>query len=161
MQALRKKFPQVKIVFQDPIINAAEKSWLVAHEISVLPPDDLLKNPVANKDSITLCFMPHCEHFMYNNLLISYWSLEALRNLVLIGNNLLSLMESCDNKYVHEIPAISYFSKNCIYVPFTVCDEFPYAFSDTCLMYLNENVSELSVDLKDFVPDYCHFKPVI
>lgn len=96
---------------------------------------------------------------MYNNLLISYWSLEELKNVIIVGNDY-RMANSFPEKSLKEIPAICTYTNLCNSVSMPEIDEFPVAFSCTCLMWLDGNVRHLPVDLRNFVPEYNYFKAV-
>lgn len=41
----------------------------------------------------TICFMPHCDIVIYENLLQANWSKERLSNIVLVANRLADYLE--------------------------------------------------------------------
>ncbi|KAJ2552464.1 hypothetical protein EV175_003299 [Coemansia sp. RSA 1933] len=87
----------------------------------------------------TLFFMPHCEIFLYENLLSANWSVDNLSQIMVIGNSLQRYQDSHDaDIFAQKSPHIKRV------LPYVVSTMFPsekllklrqnpYAFTDTCL----------------------------
>lgn len=80
------------IYFYDPIFNANDKFILTdVFKFNILTKNDECKYNILNDlkelNLATLFYMPHCCKSLYNNLLYSNWSYEALNNLYLFSNS--------------------------------------------------------------------------
>ncbi|KAJ2743872.1 hypothetical protein GGI20_003413 [Coemansia sp. BCRC 34301] len=87
----------------------------------------------------TLFFMPHCEEFLYNNLLAANWSPEQLARILVVGNRISRYQDTqCSQDFAKKSPYILKV------LPAIVCTDLPserllglrnspYAFTDTCI----------------------------
>ncbi|KAH7729564.1 Protein MRPL-2 [Aphelenchoides avenae] len=104
LEVLRERFGLPPTSFQDPVVTETERLYLQEQGIQVLPPEDLMsscgpkdlqkENKEDNAGAATLLFMPHCEHYMYENILASYWSPTRLGRIVIFGNDFHSIVDS-------------------------------------------------------------------
>ncbi|MFH4980998.1 hypothetical protein AB6A40_007707 [Gnathostoma spinigerum] len=85
--ALRNRF-SCRATFQEPLVTDAEKDWLSLNNIDLVPSSDLSSEEPfdENQNSVTIFYMPHCEHIFYHNL-ISAQCENNLNRLIVIGNN--------------------------------------------------------------------------
>jgi len=95
----------------DPAFTPADELLLKSYSISVLPTNTVRlaflppvfgdfaemflrslhqhgHHPLPSDDTTTLIYMPHCPRTLYQNLLFSSWSEDALGRLVLLSNDL-------------------------------------------------------------------------
>ncbi|KAJ2162548.1 hypothetical protein GGF46_000551 [Coemansia sp. RSA 552] len=92
-------------------------------------------------DCRTLFFMPHCEQFLYENLLAANWTEKQLRNIALIGNHFVRYKDAQEHRLAEKAPHMDQ-----VLPLLTVVDlphekllglrHCPYAFSDTCIQYI-------------------------
>uniref|UniRef100_A0A1I7Y5L7 SRR1 domain-containing protein n=1 Tax=Steinernema glaseri TaxID=37863 RepID=A0A1I7Y5L7_9BILA len=149
--AIRSHFQPDLSTCQDPVMNSAEVEYLQRIGVETPAADDLLK-PEEDLlgDDVVLFFMPHCGHALYNNLLWSNWDVDALRNLVIIGNDFSKLVVL--EKHEEEIEALLKYRNlaDVVAFPPSVDD----AFSDTALMTFS---TEELPTIGRAKPKYNHF----
>ncbi|XP_054852641.1 SRR1-like protein [Eublepharis macularius] len=74
----------------DPVFSPLEKEVLSCLGLSVLSQNEEGKRPIAEP---TVFYMVHCGKALYNNLLWSNWSAEALSKMIIIGNSFKGIEE--------------------------------------------------------------------
>uniref|UniRef100_A0A8C5LQE6 SRR1 domain containing n=1 Tax=Leptobrachium leishanense TaxID=445787 RepID=A0A8C5LQE6_9ANUR len=84
------KIPTDQTCVFDPVFTALEKSVLQNLGLTVIFENEEGKRTVCKP---TVFYMPHCGKALYNNLLWSNWTQEALSNIVLIGNSFKGIEE--------------------------------------------------------------------
>ncbi|CAO2629060.1 SRR1-like protein [Lemmus lemmus] len=75
----------------DPLFSCTEVSALTALGVTVLRENEEGKRSVQGQP--TVFYMPHCGTALYNNLLWSNWSVDALSRVLIIGNSFRGLKE--------------------------------------------------------------------
>lgn len=75
----------------DPLFSQTEVSVLTSLGVTVLSENEEGKHSVQSQP--TVFYMPHCGTALYNNLLWSNWSADALSRVVIIGNSFQGLEE--------------------------------------------------------------------
>uniref|UniRef100_A0A2K6F3W6 SRR1 domain containing n=1 Tax=Propithecus coquereli TaxID=379532 RepID=A0A2K6F3W6_PROCO len=75
----------------DPLFSQLEIAVLNTLGVTVLSENEEGKRSVCGEP--TLFYMPHCGTALYNNLLWSNWSADALSQMVIIGNSFRGLQE--------------------------------------------------------------------
>ncbi|KAM5190752.1 SRR1-like protein isoform 1-T1 [Callospermophilus lateralis] len=75
----------------DPLFSQLEIAVLHSLGVTVLPENEEGKRSVCGQP--TVFYMPHCGTALYNNLLWSNWSVDALSKMVIIGNSFKGLEE--------------------------------------------------------------------
>ncbi|XP_069850724.1 SRR1-like protein [Dipodomys merriami] len=75
----------------DPLFSQLETSVLSTLGVAVLSENEEGKRSVRGEP--TIFYMPHCGTALYNNLLWSNWSVDALSKMVVIGNSFTGLRE--------------------------------------------------------------------
>lgn len=75
----------------DPLFSQLEIGVLNSLGLTVLSENEEGKRSVDGEP--TIFYMPHCGTALYNNLLWSNWSLDALSQMLLIGNSFRGLEE--------------------------------------------------------------------
>lgn len=154
LQAIRNFFHTDLILFQDPRTSPTENFFLKSYKFQVLPSDNLLKQPIdsySNFNGITLLYMIHCEHLMYDSVLSSYWNLDLLKNLIIIGNNMHSVVDGLSSKNLAKLPVLREFSSLCTCVNLNSDN---YSFYSTAISYIPMDVNNLKIDFTDYVPNY-------
>ena len=101
----------------DPAFSLDEQSILAKLNFNQIKANECCRRSIKVKENLikrTLFYMPHCHKFMFNNLLWSNWSLDALSNLYLIGNSFklisVDLIEKNDLKefsYIHNLKKLN------------------------------------------------------
>ncbi|XP_027811690.2 SRR1-like protein [Marmota flaviventris] len=75
----------------DPLFSQLEIAVLHSLGVTVLPENEEGKRSICGQP--TVFYMPHCGTALYNNLLWSNWSVDALSKMVIIGNSFKGLEE--------------------------------------------------------------------
>ncbi|KAJ2823609.1 hypothetical protein GGI24_003642 [Coemansia furcata] len=126
----------VKIWAFDPVTIATDCEILGRFGVSIIAENEEAKRSVTKR---TLFFMPHCEEFLYNNLLAANWSPEQLARLMIIGNH---LGRYKDTQSSEDFALKSPYIRRAL--PGITCTDLPsekllglrnspYAFTDTCV----------------------------
>ncbi|KAJ2750092.1 hypothetical protein GGI19_005298 [Coemansia pectinata] len=130
------QYLNVDICAFDPVAIAADCETLGRFGISIIAENEEAKRTVTKR---TLFFMPHCEEFLYNNVLAANWSPEQLARILVIGNH---LGRYKDTQSSEEFAAKSPFIRRAL--PGITCTDLPsekllglrnnpFAFTDTCV----------------------------
>ncbi|XP_052610927.1 LOW QUALITY PROTEIN: SRR1-like protein [Peromyscus californicus insignis] len=85
------QIPRSRCWVYDPLFSQAEVSVLASLGVTVLSENEEGKHSVQGQP--TVFYMPHCGTALYNNLLWSNWSVDALSRMVIIGNSFRGLEE--------------------------------------------------------------------
>ncbi|KAJ2890190.1 hypothetical protein IWW38_004270 [Coemansia aciculifera] len=120
----------------DPVTLPTDCETLERFAVSIIAENEEARRSVTVK---TLFFMPHCEEFLYDNLLAANWSPEQLTRILIIGNRISRYQDTQSSKelaekspyILHAIPAIA-----CTDLPserLLGLRNCPYAFTDTCV----------------------------
>eukprot|EP00042_Codosiga_hollandica_P014030 m.32027 g.32027 ORF g.32027 m.32027 type:complete len:173 (-) comp42168_c0_seq2:8-526(-) len=75
---------QLQAFAYDPMIHPTEQRVLLAERIEWIERNELAKRRVLRP---TLFFMPHCDRWLYNNLLWANWGPVSLPNVCILGNS--------------------------------------------------------------------------
>uniref|UniRef100_A0A8C2MEK0 SRR1 domain containing n=1 Tax=Cricetulus griseus TaxID=10029 RepID=A0A8C2MEK0_CRIGR len=79
------QIPRSHCQVYDPLFSQAEVSVLTSLGVTVLCENEEGKRSTQGQP--TIFYMPHCGTALYNNLLWSNWSIDALSRVVIIGNS--------------------------------------------------------------------------
>ncbi|XP_036028184.1 uncharacterized protein LOC118572570 [Onychomys torridus] len=85
------QIPRSRCWVYDPLFSQAEVSVLASLGVTVLSENEEGKHSIQGQP--TVFYMPHCGTALYNNLLWSNWSIDALSRIVIIGNSFQGLEE--------------------------------------------------------------------
>ncbi|XP_076778520.1 SRR1-like protein [Arvicanthis niloticus] len=85
------QIPRSQCCVYDPLFTQTEVSVLTSLGVTVLGENEEGKRNVQGQP--TVFYMPHCGTALYNNLLWSNWSADALSRVVIIGNSFRGLEE--------------------------------------------------------------------
>ncbi|KAF8781421.1 SRR1-like protein like [Argiope bruennichi] len=100
--------PRIIYVF-DPVFSNEEKRVLKIFGLTVLKENEEGKRTVLNR---TIFFMPHCDLYLYNNLLWANWSKDSLSKLIIIGNSFQGyLLHRTEKNLKEEAIYVNYASK--------------------------------------------------
>ncbi|KAI0831092.1 hypothetical protein BC628DRAFT_1415653 [Trametes gibbosa] len=87
--------------------------------------------------SPTIAFMPHCDLYLYENLLRENWSRARLPNVLLIANRLSEYAESIPaRKLASEHPCVARLVPHLTSRPLQPCTAFPTAFNNTAIQFV-------------------------
>lgn len=75
----------------DPVFTAEDMTLFAELQVQLLTEN---KNAVYAMNHPTLCFMPHCDMELYENLIRANWSKKRLPNLLLVANRLTDYIDS-------------------------------------------------------------------
>ncbi|KAJ2467292.1 hypothetical protein GGI02_004083 [Coemansia sp. RSA 2322] len=126
----------------DPVTLATDIETFHRFGISMIAENEEAKR-VATKR--TLFFMPHCEQFLYDNVLAANWEPDQLARVLIIGNHLARYKDiQSGDEFAKNSPFISRV------LPHVTCTDLPsekllnlrhcpFAFTDTCLQQFRTN----------------------
>ncbi|MED6186000.1 sensitivity to red-light reduced protein [Stylosanthes scabra] len=104
---MRRDFSWIgNIEVYDPVLSLSESRVIESLGCSVMSVNEHGRREARLP---TLFFMPHCEKWLYNNLLQANWKLNLLRNMVLFGNSFETYKEHaslCENSRVNSMDHI-------------------------------------------------------
>ncbi|KAJ2776619.1 hypothetical protein GGI18_004319 [Coemansia linderi] len=124
----------------DPVAIASDCETLDRFGVSIIAENEQAKRKVTKR---TLFFMPHCEEFLYNNVLSANWSPESLSRVLIIGNH---LGRYKDTQSSEEFATKSPFIRKAL--SGVTCTDLPsekllglrnnpFAFTDTCVQLIS------------------------
>ncbi|KAJ2455482.1 hypothetical protein EV183_000814 [Coemansia sp. RSA 2336] len=123
----------------DPMTTADDIDIMRHFNISPIAENEQAKRKVSKR---TLFYMPHCEQFLYENVVAANWSAEQLPQVMLVGNHFSSYQNSqtCQT-FASNSPHIKQVLEHltCVDFPhetFLGLKHCPYAFSDMCIQYV-------------------------
>ncbi|CAH6778722.1 Srrd [Phodopus roborovskii] len=105
----RCQIPRSHCQVYDPVFSRAEVAVLASLGLTVLSENEEGKRSIQGQP--TVFYMPHCGTALYNNLLWSNWSVDALSRVVIIGNSLQCIEERLLTKILHK--NYPYIAKRC------------------------------------------------
>ncbi|KAJ2735754.1 hypothetical protein IW152_001392 [Coemansia sp. BCRC 34962] len=120
----------------DPVAVASDCETLNRFGVSIIAENEQAKR---NATKRTLFFMPHCEEFLYNNVLAANWSPESLSRVVIIGNHLGRYKDTqSSEEFATKSPFIwkALSGVTCTDLPsekLLGLRNSPFAFTDTCV----------------------------
>ncbi|XP_049977026.1 SRR1-like protein [Alexandromys fortis] len=114
----------------DPLFSRTEVSVLTALGLTVLSENEEGKRSVRGQP--TVFYMPHCGTALYNNLLWSNWSVEALSRVLIIGNSFQGLKERLLTRILQKnYPYIAKILKSLEEIPLPQTPRYMDTFNDT------------------------------
>jgi len=121
----------------DPVFTAEDASLFGELRIRLLTENKnggyLIMRP-------TLCFMPHCDIDIYENLLQANWSKERLSNIVLVANR---LSDYLDRNPIHKLksraPCLLRLAPILHYRPLPMPRSWPTAFNNTAVQFIGDS----------------------
>lgn len=155
LQAIRNYFHIDLAITQDPRTNLTEKEFLKSNNYQVLPADNLLKPPIdiysnlVDDNALTLLYMFHCEHTMYDSVLASYWN--CLKSVIIIGNNFQSIINSLPSKILLKLPVLCEYSNLCESLDL---NNNNYSFYSSAISYFSFKSKLQKSNFIDYVPNY-------
>ncbi|KAJ2601321.1 hypothetical protein GGF39_001308 [Coemansia sp. RSA 1721] len=133
----------------DPVTTDRDLAVLEKLNISVIPENEEAKRTAVRR---TLFFMPHCEQFLYENVVAANWSKETLSRTMLIGNRVSGYKDAQGEQiFAEKSPHLNLVVDSLTVVEFPSekalkLRHCPYAFTDTCIQY----VEPQKIDLINF-----------
>ncbi|XP_051017694.1 SRR1-like protein [Acomys russatus] len=114
----------------DPLFSQTEVSVLTSLGVTVLSENEEGKRSVHGQP--TAFYMPHCGTALYNNLLWSNWSADALSRVVIIGNSFRGLQERLLTRILKEnYPYVAKILQGLEELPLPQTPRYTDAFNDT------------------------------
>ncbi|XP_038202660.1 SRR1-like protein [Arvicola amphibius] len=114
----------------DPLFTRTEVSVLTALGVTVLSENEEGKRSVQGQP--TVFYMPHCGTALYNNLLWSNWSVDALSRVLIIGNSFRGLKERLLTRILQKnYPYIAKILKSLEEIPLPQTPRYMDTFNDT------------------------------
>lgn len=96
---LKQVLQSTQVHIYDPVFSADEVLFLKELGLNVLDINEEAKRTLKTK---SICFLPHCDFPLYNNLLWANWNIECLSKLVIIGNSFQTYELSNARRYLKE-----------------------------------------------------------
>uniref|UniRef100_A0A9L0RDB7 SRR1 domain containing n=1 Tax=Equus caballus TaxID=9796 RepID=A0A9L0RDB7_HORSE len=140
----------------DPLFSPLETAVLQSLGVTVLSENEEGKRNVGGEP--TIFYMLHCGTALYNNLLWSNWSVEALSRLVIIGNSFRGLEERLLTRILQKnYPYVAKILKGLEELEFPQTSQYMDIFNDTSVQWFPvQKLKQLSTDTWAFrdEPDY-------
>ncbi|XP_062944015.1 SRR1-like protein [Cynocephalus volans] len=140
----------------DPLFSQLEIAVLNHLGMSVLSENEEGKRSICGEP--TIFYMLHCGTALYNNLLWSNWSLDALSKMVIIGNSFKGLDERLLTRILQKnYPYIAKILKGLEELEFPLTSQYMDIFNDTSVHWFPvQKLEQLATDIWAFKeePDY-------
>ncbi|XP_014713340.1 SRR1-like protein [Equus asinus] len=140
----------------DPLFSPLEIAVLQSLGVTVLSENEEGKRNVGGEP--TIFYMLHCGTALYNNLLWSNWSVEALSRVVIIGNSFRGLEERLLTRILQKnYPYVAKILKGLEELEFPQTSQYMDIFNDTSVQWFPvQKLKQLSTDTWAFrdEPDY-------
>ncbi|XP_006869358.1 PREDICTED: SRR1-like protein [Chrysochloris asiatica] len=152
----KSQIPRSHCCVYDPLFSQLEVAVLHALGVTVLSENEEGKRSLCGEP--TIFYMLHCGTALYNNLLWSNWSVDALSKLVIIGNSFRGLEERLLTRILQkDYPYVAKVSHGLEEFPFTQTPQYMDVFNDTSVHWFPaQKLKQLSEDTWSFraEPDY-------
>nr|DBA22892.1 TPA: hypothetical protein GDO54_013881 [Pyxicephalus adspersus] len=123
------KIPRQQCYVYDPIFSSLEISVLQELDLKVILKNEEGKHAVQKP---TVFFMVHCGKALYNNLLWKNWSVEALSQMIIIGNSFKGIEERLLSRILQRDYTYIYKSLQAVEESeFPECPKYSDIFNDT------------------------------
>ncbi|KAF5929174.1 hypothetical protein HPG69_019194 [Diceros bicornis minor] len=140
----------------DPLFSPLEIAVLSSLGVTVLSENEEGKRSVCGEP--TIFYMLHCGTALYNNLLWSNWSVDALSKMVIIGNSFKGLEERLLTSILQKnYPYIAKILQGLEELAFPQTSQYMDVFNDTAIQWFPvQKLQQLSMDTWAFreEPDY-------
>uniref|UniRef100_A0A2I2YMF3 SRR1 domain containing n=1 Tax=Gorilla gorilla gorilla TaxID=9595 RepID=A0A2I2YMF3_GORGO len=140
----------------DPLFSQLEIEVLNTLGVTVLSENEEGKRSIRGEP--TIFYMLHCGTALYNNLLWSNWSVDALSKMVIIGNSFKGLEERLLARILQKnYPYIAKILKGLEELEFPQTSQYMDIFNDTSVHWFPvQKLEQLSIDIWEFweEPDY-------
>jgi len=93
---LRQRLRGCQTALYDPVFTAVDRQLFAEYGLTEIAENEECFRPVGSQD--TVFYMPHGSWAMYNNVLFSNWSRDALSRIVIIGNDFRDLEDRITGK---------------------------------------------------------------
>lgn len=140
------KINRANVSVYDPVFTPEDMSLFEELKIQLLAEN---KNGGYSIIRPTICFMPHCDIDMYENLLQANWSKQNLSNIVLVANRLADYLDSNPlHKLGSQVPCLLRIAPILDYRPLPTSKSWPTAFNNTAVQFVDD-----SRDRQTFIDD--------
>ncbi|XP_037672728.1 SRR1-like protein isoform X2 [Choloepus didactylus] len=131
----------------DPLFSQLEIAVLNALGVTVLSENEEGKRNICGKP--TIFYMLHCGTALYNNLLWSNWSVDALSKMIIIGNSFKRLEERLLTRILQKnYPYIAKILKGLEELEFPQTSQYMDIFNDTSIHWFPvQKLKQLSPDM--------------
>ena len=127
---LRRRLNVVCEIF-DPVFSKSDKAVLEKYDFRILDRNECAKRRV---EGLTLFYMPHCDLFLYNNLLYANWG-TRIGSVMLIGNSLISVLaDKSSSELNRKYKYVSLCEQMIREIPFPQLPEYRSVFNNISLM---------------------------
>ncbi|KAF8061556.1 hypothetical protein FPV67DRAFT_284969 [Lyophyllum atratum] len=134
---------RAKVFMYDPVFTAEDMSLFAELEVQLLTEN---KDAAYALDRPTLCFMPHCDLELYENLISANWSKERLPNVILVANRLADYIDSNPrHKLETRAPSVLNLAPSLQCYPFPASRPWPTAFNNTAVQFVGLQTDSLSL----------------
>ncbi|KAF8892567.1 SRR1-domain-containing protein [Infundibulicybe gibba] len=134
----RLQIDRANITLYDPVFTAEDRSLLGDLRLPLLPEN---RNGHYRMEAPTICFMPHCDMGLYENVLQANWTADQLSKLLLIANRLADYTESNPTqKLESRVPRLLRLAPLLACHPFPVSTSWPTAFNNTSVQYISPEI---------------------
>ncbi|GLB35380.1 putative SRR1 [Lyophyllum shimeji] len=140
---------RAKVFLYDPVFTAEDMTLFAELQVQLLTEN---KDAAYVIDHPTLCFMPHCDLALYENIIRANWSKTRLPNLVLVANRLADYVESNPRHQLEtKAPFLLNLAPTLQCHPFPASRPWPTAFNNTALQHAGgEDVYEIMISTDEF-----------
>ncbi|KAJ1719715.1 hypothetical protein LPJ53_005573 [Coemansia erecta] len=133
----------IRVSAYDPVVTDADRRMLDRLDIEVLTENEEGRRVARER---TLFFMPHCEQFLYENLVAANWTRETLEKVVVVGNRFAMYRDAQgQEEFARRSPHLDRILRGGLEVVELPSETHlrlkhpPYAFTDTCIQYASSD----------------------
>jgi len=121
----------------DPVFTTEDVSLFGELQIQLLTENKIGGYPLMRP---TICFMPHCDIIIYENLLKANWSKEKLSNILLVANCLADYLDSNPtHKLEAKAPYLLRLAPMLHHYPLPLSKSWPAAFNNTGVQFIGDS----------------------
>ncbi|KAF9466327.1 hypothetical protein BDZ94DRAFT_1251671 [Collybia nuda] len=118
----------------DPVFTAEDLSLFGELQIRVLAENRSARYVLERP---TICFMPHCDMELYENILKANWEAQKLHNLFLVANRLVDYIDSNPkHKLQSRVPCLLQLAPAFRCEPLPTSNSWPTAFNNTSVQFV-------------------------
>ncbi|KAJ1814030.1 hypothetical protein LPJ75_002943 [Coemansia sp. RSA 2598] len=123
----------------DPVTSDCDIEVLSKLGVSAIPENEEAKRRASRK---TLFFMPHCEQFLYENVVAANWSKETLGRVMVVGNRFSGYRDAQGGQeFADKSPHLARMIDSVTVIEFPSekalkLRHCPYAFTDTSIQFI-------------------------
>ncbi|RDB24040.1 SRR1-like protein [Hypsizygus marmoreus] len=139
---------RARVSVYDPVFTDEDLSLFTELQVQILTENKNAEYPVLRP---TICFMPHCDMELYENILKANWSSEQLSNLLFVANRLADYIDSNPtHKLQSRVPCILHLAPSLQCYPLPATTVWPTAFNNTSVQFIGLQ-SDFALEHVEFV----------